>query len=45
MKPLSLKDVHKVVQAMRQTQSRKILLKLLTRIRVRFTVTARAAWC
>ena len=45
MKPLSLKDVHKVVQAMRQTQSRKILVKLLTRIRVRFAVTLRGFCC
>ena len=28
-KPLTLKDVPKVVQAMRQTQSRKVLVKLL----------------
>jgi hypothetical protein len=29
------KDVPKVVQAVRQTQSRKVLFKLLTRIKVR----------
>lgn len=34
VKPLAEKDVPKVVQAMRQTQSRKVLLKLLTRIRL-----------
>ncbi|KAJ3528888.1 hypothetical protein NM688_g7933 [Phlebia brevispora] len=34
LKPLALKDVPKVVQAMRQTQSRKVLLKLLTRIKL-----------
>lgn len=35
LKPLILKDVPKVVQAMRQTQSRKVLFKILTRIKVR----------
>ncbi|KAF7793530.1 hypothetical protein EIP86_004644 [Pleurotus ostreatoroseus] len=34
LKPLTLKDVPKVVQAMMQTQSRKVLLKLLTRIKL-----------
>ncbi|THG94132.1 hypothetical protein EW026_g7278 [Hermanssonia centrifuga] len=34
LKPLLLKDVPKVVQAMRQTQSRKVLVKLLTRIKL-----------
>lgn len=34
LKPLVEKDVPKVVQAVRQTQSRKVLLKLLTRIKV-----------
>lgn len=34
VKPLVEKDVPKVVQAMRQTQSRKVLLKLLTRIKI-----------
>ncbi|KAG6331704.1 hypothetical protein ID866_7384 [Astraeus odoratus] len=34
VKALSEKDVPKVVQAMRQTQSRKVLLKLLTRIKM-----------
>ncbi|KAL4077501.1 hypothetical protein J3A83DRAFT_4356538 [Scleroderma citrinum] len=34
VKPLAEKDVPKVVQAMRQTQSKKVLLKLLTRIRL-----------
>lgn len=34
LKPILLKDVPKVVQAMRQTQSRKVLMKLLTRIKV-----------
>jgi hypothetical protein len=34
LKPLALKDVPKVIQAMRQTQSRKVLVKLLTRIKV-----------
>jgi hypothetical protein len=35
MKPIIEKDVPKVVQAIRQTQSRKVLYKLLTRIKVR----------
>lgn len=35
LKPLALKEVPKVIQAMRQTQSRKVLVKLLTRIKVR----------
>ncbi|KAI0339087.1 SET domain-containing protein [Trametopsis cervina] len=34
LKPLQIKDVPKLVQAMRQTQSRKVLLKLLTRIKL-----------
>ncbi|KAI0830234.1 hypothetical protein BC628DRAFT_1313213 [Trametes gibbosa] len=34
LKPIVLKDVPKVVQAMRQTQSRKVLVKLLTRIKL-----------
>ncbi|KAJ7595062.1 histone methyltransferase [Mycena floridula] len=34
MHPLLLKDVPKVVQAIRQTQSRKVLLKLLLRIKL-----------
>lgn len=34
VKALVEKDVPKVVQAMRQTQSRKVLLKLLTRIKI-----------
>jgi hypothetical protein len=34
LKPLALKEVPKVIQAMRQTQSRKVLVKLLTRIKV-----------
>ncbi|THH26928.1 hypothetical protein EUX98_g7264 [Antrodiella citrinella] len=34
LKPLVEKDVPKVVQAMRQTQSRKVLLKLLTRVKI-----------
>ena len=34
LKPLVLKEVPKVIQAMRQTQSRKVLVKLLTRIKV-----------
>ncbi|KAI5119568.1 hypothetical protein M0805_005632 [Coniferiporia weirii] len=34
LKPLVEKDVPKVVQAVRQTQSRKVLLKLLTRIKM-----------
>ncbi|KAH9969992.1 hypothetical protein BGW80DRAFT_1176844 [Lactifluus volemus] len=34
LKPLALKDVPKVIQAMRQTQSRKVLVKLLTRIKM-----------
>ncbi|KAI9508050.1 hypothetical protein F5148DRAFT_1303778, partial [Russula earlei] len=34
LKPLALKEVPKVIQAMRQTQSRKVLVKLLTRIRM-----------
>jgi len=35
LKPLQDKDVPKVIQAIRQTSSRKVLLKLLTRIKVR----------
>lgn len=31
------KDIPKVVQAVRQTQSRKVLIKLLTRIKVRIS--------
>ncbi|KAG6909160.1 hypothetical protein DXG01_001787 [Tephrocybe rancida] len=38
MKPLIEKEIPKVVQAIRQTQSRKVLLKLLTRIKVGSTV-------
>ncbi|KAI0790974.1 hypothetical protein C8Q75DRAFT_716161 [Abortiporus biennis] len=34
LKPLVEKDVPKVVQAMRQTQSKKVLIKLLTRIKL-----------
>ncbi|KAL6308930.1 hypothetical protein BKA93DRAFT_724617 [Sparassis latifolia] len=34
LKPLQEKDVPKVVQAMRQTQSRKVLFKLLTRVKL-----------
>ncbi|KAF8264188.1 hypothetical protein EI94DRAFT_1871740 [Lactarius quietus] len=34
LKPLALKEVPKVIQAMRQTQSRKVLVKLLTRIKM-----------
>ncbi|KAI0092307.1 hypothetical protein BDY19DRAFT_884269 [Irpex rosettiformis] len=34
LKPLQIKDVPKVVQAIRQTQSRKVLLKILTRIKL-----------
>ncbi|TFY77026.1 hypothetical protein EWM64_g6986, partial [Hericium alpestre] len=34
LKPLLEKDIPKLVQAMRQTQSRKVLLKLLTRIKI-----------
>ena len=35
LKPLQDKDVPKVIQAIRQTSSRKVLFKLLTRIKVR----------
>ena len=45
LKPLVEKDVPKVVQAMRQTQSRKVLLKLLTRVKVRHSLTFLAAPC
>ncbi|TFY61091.1 hypothetical protein EVJ58_g4716 [Rhodofomes roseus] len=34
LKPLIEKDIPKVVQALRQTQSRKVLIKLLTRIKM-----------
>lgn len=34
LKPLQEKDVPKVIQAIRQTSSRKVLMKLLTRIKV-----------
>ncbi|KAG6879645.1 hypothetical protein C0992_000280 [Termitomyces sp. T32_za158] len=34
MKPLVEKDIPKVIQVIRQTQSRKVLLKLLTRIKL-----------
>ncbi|KAI0354309.1 SET domain-containing protein [Trametes cingulata] len=34
LKPIVLKDVPKVVQALRQTQSRKVLVKLLMRIKL-----------
>lgn len=34
LKPLLEKDVPKVVQAMRQTTSRKVLFKLMTRVKV-----------
>ncbi|EIW56542.1 SET domain-containing protein [Trametes versicolor FP-101664 SS1] len=34
LKPIILRDVPKVVQAMRQTQSRKVLVKLLMRIKL-----------
>ncbi|KAF9784792.1 hypothetical protein BJ322DRAFT_1006948 [Thelephora terrestris] len=34
LKPLQEKDVPKVIQAIRQTSSRKVLLKLLTRIKI-----------
>lgn len=37
LKPLLEKDVPKVIQAIRQTSSRKVLLKLLTRIKVNRT--------
>lgn len=36
MKPITEKEVPKVVQAIRQTTSRKVLIKLLTRIKVRY---------
>lgn len=36
LKPLQEKDVPKVIQAIRQTSSRKVLLKLLTRIKVNY---------
>lgn len=35
MKPITEKEVPKVVQAIRQAPSRKVLSKLLTRIKVR----------
>jgi len=38
LKPMVEKDVPKVVQAMRQTQSRKVLFKLLTRVKVCFAL-------
>lgn len=34
LKPLLEKDIPKLVQAIRQTQSKKVLFKLLTRIKV-----------
>ncbi|EMD35141.1 hypothetical protein CERSUDRAFT_54162 [Gelatoporia subvermispora B] len=34
LKPIILRDVPKVIQAMRQTQSRKVMFKLLTRIKM-----------
>ncbi|OJT15697.1 Histone-lysine N-methyltransferase, H3 lysine-36 specific [Trametes pubescens] len=34
LKPIILRDIPKVVQAMRQTQSRKVLVKLLMRIKL-----------
>lgn len=34
MKPVVEKEVPKVIQAIRQTQSKKMLLKLLTRLKV-----------
>ncbi|KZT68078.1 hypothetical protein DAEQUDRAFT_766652 [Daedalea quercina L-15889] len=34
LKPLIEKDIPKVIQALRQTQSRKVLIKLLTRIKM-----------
>ncbi|EGO02917.1 hypothetical protein SERLA73DRAFT_47203 [Serpula lacrymans var. lacrymans S7.3] len=34
LKPLLEKDIPKVIQAVRQTQSRKVLFKLLTRIKI-----------
>ena len=34
LRPLLEKDIPKLVQAIRQTQSKKVLLKLLTRIKV-----------
>ena len=37
MKPITEKEVPKVVQAIRQTTSKKVLSKLLTRIKVQFT--------
>jgi [histone H3]-lysine36 N-trimethyltransferase len=40
LKPIVEKDIPKVVQAMRQTQSRKVLYKLLTRVKVRFARSA-----
>lgn len=36
--PLVKKDVPKVMQAIRQTQSRKVLLKLLTRLKVQASI-------
>jgi hypothetical protein len=38
LKPLLEKDIPKVVQAIRQTQSKKVLFKLLTRIKVRLHI-------
>jgi len=43
LKPLALKEVPKVIQAMRQTQSRKVLVKLLTRIKV--SLFSRLVFC
>lgn len=41
LKPLVEKDVPKVLQALRQTSNRKLLLKLLTRIKVRYRLIIR----
>ena len=38
LKPLVEKDIPKVVRAIRQTQSKKVLSKLLTRIKVRCAI-------
>ncbi len=37
LKPIILKEVPKVISAMRQTQSKKVLVKLLMRIKVRWS--------
>ena len=38
MKPIIAREVPKVIQAMKQTTSRKVMLKLLTRIKVEFGI-------